>query len=297
MSLFINLITIPVALPSFLFSQSVTINNDPLYSSFLVYVILLFVPLLLFGLLKNSEKDKIKFYLIFICLGACINFIELGTWKDLFSPWNWPLNLVELGLILLTLAVLFNLKKVFNFVLIIILFSTFLSILLPTYDLNALVISKEVISYYATHFVVVWICFACLLLKVFKAPKLKELIYSTIGFTCYYLLTLILNITFKGLSGTTFELFNEIFVIKSPNYFFSDSAYLIYRIGLPWTKIYSISVPFSINGKEFALHPVFELIHYWLFIFFEFSFYYLAKIAFEAWDSLRLNNQRLEDIN
>ena len=95
----------------------------------------------------------------------------------------------------------------------------------------------------------------------------------------------------------TFELFNETFVIKSTDFFFSNSPYLINRTGLPWAIIYNISVPFEVSGNNYALHPVFELVHYWSFIFLEVCFYYLAKLLVKGVISIRHEKTPLEETN
>jgi len=274
-SIFINIVTMPVNFISQFFQNFPSVREAPIWLSIVFCLLLFAIPFVISCILRKSEFSKIKYFFVLACLAGCLKFVELGSSESIFAFWKWPLNICELSLIVLTIAIIFNRRRLFNLVCVIGLFSCFLALGVPNINPFASLVDANVLGYYTIRLTVFYVASSCLILRVFGLPKLKQVFYATIAFTIYYVFTLGLNIMFKGLEGETFEVLGTTYIIKSSDFLHSNSAYLALRIGLPFEEIFNIFVRININGKVFVLHPVYELIHYWTFVALIFSFYYL----------------------
>lgn len=109
-------------------------------------------------------------------------------------------------------------------------------------------------------------------LKVYARPKLKEFIYSMIGFGIYFVLVLILNAWFSNY-GTV-------------DYFFVNSDFIADKLGT-WAKnLRDIKAQFYIGDLSFTFYPVYQLLFFLVYVGLGAGVWFVYEWAYTFVDTL-----------
>ena len=103
-------------------------------------------------------------------------------------------------------------KRLFYFTYYINVLGAILAMLMPNYADETIILSMRIFNFWYNHWIASFMPLLIVALKVFERPKLKQVIYSMVGFLGYFVLVLFLNVYFTAKG-------------HSVDYFFINSDY------------------------------------------------------------------------
>ena len=153
-SVLINLFTMPCFIPHFFFGMGPlgrnVIDFSVVHRVFL-YTSCIIIPLSVYFCLRNAHQDKIHYSLVFISLGTLISYMVGHKYDTILRPWEWPLHLCNLAMILLPICYIFRTKRLFYFTYFINVFGAVLAMLMPDYRDSLLVLNPNVWYFWINH--------------------------------------------------------------------------------------------------------------------------------------------------
>ena len=301
---FFNLATMPIYIPYFLFGLGDKTHNPvdfSIYHRMYIYFLIVLIPVLLYFSLRNAHQYKIRYFLLVISLGTCIGFFSIFDWSDLVQPWQWPLHLCNTAMILMVIILIFMPKRLFYFTYFINVFGAALAFLMPNYTETLPVFDPTVVRFWYNHMIAFWMPLLCVALKLYDRPKLKQYGYSIVGFTGYFLLAFILNTVFTGFKGTVVHYFGRDFTICDTNFFFINDTFIAKKLGSWAERLFALDFVIPINGRDFTIHPVYQLIFFGTYVLIGFGVWFIYQLFFDIADShydlhIRLKGIRLDKI-
>ena len=183
---------------------------------FILYIAIIYAVAIYF-LFRNCNKNVRKTILLILSLGALRVFTAKYGAHDMFpikdgvlsvSVNALPLHLCHTALYVVPLCIAIDSKKLFYFTYFINVFGAFCAILMPNTGENLNVLSPAVVAYWYNHFAAFGMPLLCVALHVFERPKFKQMLWSLLFFTFYFVLVMFLNAWFSNyVSGGTDYLF------------------------------------------------------------------------------------------
>ena len=301
---FINFATMPIYIPCFFFGLG-NINHHvfdfSLYHRLFIYIFLIAIPVLLYFGLRNANPSKIRYFLLIIALGTTIGFFANDDWTFIVQPWKWPLHLCNLALPLVCIVLIFKPKKLFYFTYFINVFGAVLAMLMPNYKAGLTVFVPSVIHFWYNHMIAFWMPLLCVALKLYERPKLKQYFYSMIGFAGYFILVFICNTIFTAYDGTQLHYLGHDFLIEETDYFFINSTFIAEKLGDWAEKLFNITFTVPINGRDFTIHPIYQIIYFSAYVLIGFGVWFVYQLFFDIADShydlhIRLRGIRLDKL-
>ena len=141
-SVLINIFTMPCFMPNFFFGMGpigrTVIDFNVIHRIFL-YGSCIVIPLGIYFCLRSAHQDKIHYSLVFISLGTLISYLVGHKYDVILRPWDWPLHLCNLAMILIPICYIFRTKRLFYFTYFINVFGAVLAMLMPNYTESMLV--------------------------------------------------------------------------------------------------------------------------------------------------------------
>ena len=225
----------------------------------------------------------------------------MGDWTAFVQPWDWPLHLCNLAMVLVCVNLIFLPKKLFYFTYFINVFGAVLAMLMPNYDEALTVFNPSVVHFWCNHMIAFWMPLLCVALKLFERPKLKQYTYSMIAFTGYFILVFICNTVFTAYQGTVVHYLGRDFTICETDFFFINSTFIAEKMGNWAEKLFNINVVVPINGREFTIHPVYQTIYLFAYVLLGFGVWFVYQLFFDIADShndlhIRLKGIRLDKL-
>ena len=295
-SVFINFFTMPCFMPHFFFGMGplgrVVIDFTFVHRIFL-YSSCIIIPLGVYFSLRSAHQDKIRYSLLFISLGTTLSYLVGHKYDVILAPWNWPLHLCNLAMILIPICFIFKTKRLFYFTYFINVFGAVLAMLMPNYTETFLIFNPKVIYFWINHCCAYMLPLLGVALYEFDRPKLKQFGFSSIWFFGYFVIVLFLNTLFTGLEGTN----TPFGVITGTDYFFINSTFIAEKLGEWAENIFNkLIVTFTINGKTMTLHIVYQLIYYVAYALLGFGVWFIYQLMFDVADSHRALHYKLRGI-
>ena len=300
----VNFATMPNYIPYFVFGLGNIDNHVIDFSIFhrvFIYFLLIFIPVFLYFSLRNANPSKIRYFLLIISLGTTLEYFSMGDWTAFVQPWDWPLHLCNLAMVLVCVNLIFMPKKLFYFTYFINVFGAVLAMLMPNYDEALTVFNPSVVHFWCNHMIAFWMPLLCVALKLFERPKLKQYTYSMIAFTGYFILVFICNTVFTAYQGTVVHYLGRDFTICETDFFFINSTFIAEKMGNWAEKLFNINVVVPINGREFTIHPVYQTIYLFAYVLLGFGVWFVYQLFFDIADShndlhIRLKGIRLDKL-
>ena len=295
-SVFINFFTMPCFIPNFIFGTGavgrVVIDFSIIHRIFL-YASIVVIPLGIYFSLRSAHQDKIHYSLVFISMGTFLSYFVGTKYNSIFTPWDWPLHLCNLAMILVPVCFIFRAKRIFYFTYFINVFGAVLAMLMPNYRETMLVFNPKVWYFWINHCCAYMLPLLGVALYEFDRPKLKQFGFSSIWFFVYFVLVLFLNTLFTGLEGTV----TKFGTITSTDYFFINSTFIAEKLGKWAENIFNkLIVEFTINGKVMTVHIVYQLIYYVSYALLGFGIWFVYQLGFDISDSHRALHYKLRGI-
>ena len=294
-SIFCNLATMPPFIPMFFFGMGLpgrTVIDFSIIHRIFLYVSCIIIPLSIYFSLRNAHQDKIHYTLVFIAIGTLLSFFCGYKYDSILTPWNWPLHLCNLAMILIAICLVFRLKKLFYFTYFINVFGAVLAMLMPDYSESLLVFHPSVWYFWMNHCCAFMMPLLGVALYEFERPKLKQFLFSSIWFFAYFVLVLALNTVFNALDGVE----TAVGTIGETDYFFINSTFIAEKLGKWAEKIFDMTFSFELSGRIVTFHFIYQLIYYVVYALIGFGMWFVYQLFFDIADSHRALHYKLKGI-
>jgi len=227
-------------------SFSEPIAGFTLYHRILMYLAII-LPVGLYFALRNHDKSFIKSVLIFVSIGTMVSYCRSFDFENLLKPNNWPLHLCNTAMFIIPICLIFKLPKLFYFTLFINVLGAFFAMAMPNYSFES-TLSAQVVNFWINHYIAFFMPIVIVALKVYERPKLKQFIYSMVGFGIYFLLVLVLNAWFTNYGDCDF--------------FFINSDFIADKLGKWAENLRNVVVSFNIGNLKFTFYPLYQAIFF-----------------------------------
>ena len=283
-SVFINIATMQPYMLSFLFGMGGdgrTVVDFTIYHRVYLYLACIIIPLAIYFSFRNAHQDKIRYALIFISLGTFLSFMVDYKYDTILTPWNWPLHLCNLAMLLVPICLIFKLKKLFHFTYFINVFGAVLAMLMPNYTETLLYLNPTVVHFWINHCCAFMMPLLCVALGEFGRPSLKNFAYSSIWFFVYFTIVITLNTIFTALEGKV----TAVGTISGTDYFFINSTFIAKKLGKWAESIFDMRLTITTSEAAFTFHPIYQLIYYFVYALLGFGIWFVYQIFFDIADS------------
>lgn len=234
---------------------------------------LFIVPIIIHFSLKNCKHETKKFALLLLSIEALFVFLDRVRMPDWTDVGSLPLHLCHTAMYILPICLIFNLKKVFYFTYFINVLGAFFAMAMPNYDEGVNIIATSMLRFWSNHYFAFFMPLLFVSLKMFKRPKLKEFIYSTIAFTVYFVVILFVNAYFTGIGHET-------------DYFYINSDFIADKLGVWAENLRNITTTIKLGKVEMVLYPLYQSIYWAVYIVFSAGMWFLYELIYNFTDSL-----------
>lgn len=223
------------------------------FSHRLMLYIGVIVPFVLYFTLRNRSEEVIKFSLIYISIATMVGFLVNYDYTNFSEPWTWPFHLCNTAMFIIPLCLIFKMKRLFYFTYYINVLGAILAMLMPNYADETNILSMRIFNFWYNHWIASFMPLLIVALKVFEHPKLKQFIYSMVGFLGYFVLVLFLNVYFTAKG-------------HSVDYFFINSDYVGDKLGTWGTKLFLLSVDVKVGDLTLTFHPLYQTLFFLVYV-------------------------------
>ncbi len=241
------------------------------------------IPFILYFSLKKKDEEFIRFAMVYLSVATMITFSRVFYYQNFFEPWTWPIHLCNTAMYIIPLVLIFKLDKLFYFTYFINVFGALMAMLMPNYSASTNLTSWVIIQFWYNHSLAFFMPLLLVALKLFPRPKMKQMYYSLIAFSGYFLLVMVLNVWFSNYAATDF--------------FFINSDFIVDKLGRWAENIFNISFSFSIGTLTFEFHPVYQALFLLVYVGVSFAMWFVYSLGFSIADSLgdlRMRQKRIK---
>ena len=247
------------------------------------------IPIALYLLLGKRDLVTKRYVLLFYALAGLWNFMSLQKFPSLIGlehVGNLPLHLCNTALYVTPLCLTFKLKRVFYFTYFINVFGAFLALTIPNYStegLSGTVLMASTMHFYRPHYQAFFMPLLIVALGIFERPRLRQFIWSMVGFLFYYVLMLVLNGWFTNYDAGV-------------DFFFINSDFVADKLGSWAEQLRNIVVQFEIGGLTFTYYPLYQSLYFLVYCLLALAMWFLYEIAFRSvagWRDLAARRKKI----
>lgn len=241
------------------------------------------IPIVLYFLLRNKSEEFKRCALLFISLGTLLSFSNNYKFPDWLDITHWPFHLCNTAMYIVVLCLIFRWKKLFYFTYFINVLGALLAMFMPNYSSTSNLFSSGLILFYINHYIAFFMPLLIVALRVYARPKLKEFIYSMVGFAIYFALVLVLNAWFSNYG--------------SVDYFFVNSDFIAEKLGDWAENLRDFKWQFYIGSLSFTFYPVYQALFFLVYVALGAGVWFVYEGAYSFVDTLYDISYRKEKIN
>jgi ABC-2 type transport system ATP-binding protein len=230
------------------------------------------IPFILYFTLKKKDEETIRFAMVFLSVATMITFSRVFYYQNFLEPWTWPIHLCNTAMYVIPLCLIFKLDKLFYFTYFINVFGALMAMLMPNYAETTNLTSHIIIQFWYNHALAFFMPLLLVALKLFPRPKMKQMYYSLIAFSAYFLLVMVLNVWFSNYATVDF--------------FFINSDFIVDKLGIWAERIFNVSVSFMIGDLTFNFHPIYQTLFLLVYVGVSFAMWFVYSLGFSIADSL-----------
>ena len=230
------------------------------------------IPLVLYFSLKKKDPELIRLAMVYLSVVTMITFSRVFYYQNFLEPWTWPIHLCNTAMYIIPLVLIFKLDKLFYFTYFINVFGALMAMLMPNYAETTNLTSWVIVQFWYNHSLAFFMPLLLVALKLFPRPKMKQMYYSLIAFSGYFLLVMVLNVWFSNYSPTDF--------------FFINSDFIVDKLGRWAENIFNIAISFNIGDLVFEFHPVYQALFLIVYVGVSFAMWFVYSLGFSIADSL-----------
>ncbi len=249
-------------------------KNLNLYHRLCIYPIVV-VPLVLYFLLRNKSDETRRFVLLYYALCGLWNYMSTQKFPQIYGLANvahLPLHLCNTACYITPLCLTFKWKKIFYFTYFINVFGAFIALMMPSYStegLHGTLMMSEIWHFYRAHYQAFYMPLLTVGLGIFARPRLKQFLWSMVGFTGYYLLVLVLNGWFSNYDAGV-------------DFFFINSDFVADKLGAWAEGLRNFVWEFDLGGLHFRYNPVYQVLYYLTYCLLALGMWFLYELAYRS---------------
>jgi len=252
------------------FPSYMLIKKFSLYHRLFMYVGII-VPIVLYFIFRKKSKEVIKFALTYLAIGALIVFSLHRKYDSFLNITSWPLHLCNTAMYILVICLVFKTEKLFYFTYFINVLGAFLAMAIPNYSDTYNIFSPGLIVFWVNHWIAFFGPLLVVALGVYQRPKLKQFIYSTVGFTVYFVLILFINAWFSN--------YGEV------DFFFVNSDFIAEKLGT-WAEHlrdvqWKFSIPTASRELKFVLYPLYQFLFWLVYVAASLGIWFIYEAGYE----------------
>ncbi|MBE5730790.1 MAG: ATP-binding cassette domain-containing protein [Clostridiales bacterium] len=229
------------------------------------------IPLAIYFGLRNKSQEVIRFSMVYLSLVTMTSYTFNYTFADFLNPTHWPLHLCNTAMYIVPLCLIFKWDKLFYFTYFINVMGAFLAMAMPNYADGTNVLSTHLVLFWTNHYCAFFMPLLIVALKIFQRPKLRQFIYSMVGFLIYFVFILIINGWFSNYG--------------SVDYFFLNSDFIVDKLGLWAEKTRDLTWKFNIGELKFVYYPIYQLLFFLVYVGIAFGMWFIYEQFFAIADS------------
>ena len=263
--------TMPAYAPQFFLGKlndSIIIDNLTFYHRIFLYFAFI-IPVTIYFALRKNDTTTNHFALLFLSLGGLITFMAGARFASWLEPASWPIHLCNTAMYIVPLCLIFKWDKLFYFTFFINVLGAFFAMAMPNTTGN--VISYEVIRFWNNHYMAFFMPLLIVALNIYKRPKLREFIYSSVAFTVYFVLVVFLNSWFTGLG-------------KDVDYFFVNSDFIAEKLGQWAEDLRDYKWSFTISNVKFVFYPLYQFLFWIVYMLLASGMWFLYEQSYNYFD-------------
>lgn len=210
------------------------------------------IPILLYVLLKRLDKEQKRGIMIFITLATLMSFCLNYKFIDLKNINHWPFHLCHTAMYIIPLCLIFKWDKLFYFTYFINVFGAFIAMAIPDYAVSYNLFDPTIVKFYINHYCAFFMPIVIVGLRIFDRPKLKQFLYSCLGFLAYFILILFLNAWFSNYGPS--------------DYFYTNSDYIVDKLGTWAENTMKYTWTFTIKDLTFTFYPLYQTLFFFIYV-------------------------------
>ncbi len=222
------------------------------------------IPILLFVLLRKKDPEENRGILLYICLGTLISFSLNYKFIDFKDITHLPFHLCHTAMYILPLCLIFKMKRLFYFTYFINVFGAFIAMALPDYAVSYNLFNPVIVKFYINHFMAFFMPLLIVACGVFERPRMKQFLYSCLGFAAYFVLILIANAWFTNYN-------------PSVDYFYINGDYIVSKLGNWAEDTRDFVVSFNIGSLKFVFYPLYQALFFVVYIFVSLGMWFIYE--------------------
>lgn len=254
----------------------------------ILYVGLL-LPVVIHFSLRNKDYQTKKFVLLYICLGTLLSFSLNHRFDSFADPTKWPLHLCNTAMYIMPIVLIFNMRRFFYFTYFINVVGAFFAMVMPNYsgDLNLFSTSLDI--FYINHYIAFFMPILFVSLKMFERPRLKQFVFSMLGFLGYFVLVLVLNAYFTGA-------YEAGLVSSTTDFFFINSDFIAEKLGEWCERLRDITAVVNIGGITMTFYPVYQVLFFVVYVIIGLAMWFIYEQSYQISASFADMRARKEKI-
>lgn len=257
--------------------QTYNAKNFTLTHRMILYLAFV-LPVVVHYSLRHQNFFERKFLLLFICLGTLISFSVSRRFEIFLDPTTLPLHLCNTAMYIMPIVLIFNMKRFFYFTYFINVLGAFFAMLMPDYGDAYNLFDSGLVMFYINHFIAFFMPILFVSLNMFEKPKLKQFIFSMLGFLGYFVFVLILNAVFTGM-------FHAGLVSQATDYFFINSDFIADKLGSWAEHLRDVTASISIGGITLTFYPIYQLLFFVVYVLLGLGMWFLYEQAYAIADN------------
>ncbi len=266
------IVGVPSFAPQVLYGYGKTaikLDDFSFYHRIALYLAFL-LPLLITAVFGRFDYQRRRYSLLYMSVITMINYCAHHSFETLADPLTWPLHLCNTAMFIIPICLMFKLNKVFYFTMFINVLGAFFAMLMPNLSDAENWLSVETMNFWLNHYCAFFMPVLCLSLRIYERPKLKQFIYSLIGFGAYFLLVLILNAWFSNYGDVDF--------------FFINSDFIADKLGDWALRLRDFVWTFEWQGLSFTFYPIYQVLFFLVYVVLSLAMWFLYEQAFQVVD-------------
>jgi ABC-2 type transport system ATP-binding protein len=234
-------------------------------------VVFLAAGILLF---YNKDYDHKRYALLYISLAICISYTASYEFRDLGYFRNYPLHLCNTAVYMIPFCLIFKVRRFYYFTFFVNVFGAAMAMLMPNMASQDFIFTYSNVRFWINHFDAFCMPILIMVFGLYERPKMKEMGYSLIAFTGYFLLVLFVNAYYTSKGVET-------------DFFFINSDFIASKFGqgAKNVRLATAEIPTS-WGTPMVFYPPYQIIFYSVYVGVSFFMWYVYLVAFQIQDSL-----------
>ncbi len=279
------IVSIPPFLLRTLFGDAIAGNVKGFSLNHRIYLYLAFAFLIgLYLLLRKKDRSYARMALLFVSLVTLISYCYDYDFSRFVTPTRWPLHLCNTAMFIVPLCLLFRWEKLFYFTFFINVLGAFFAMLMPNSSDSDLFTYASTVRFWINHICAFALPVLIVLLRVYDRPKLRQFIYSMVGFLVYFVFVLIMNAWFTNYdSGVDF--------------FFINSDFIAEKLGKWAEDLREITATLYVGGLPLVFYPVYQALFFLVYVLLGLVMWFLYTWLFGAqdvYDELSSRNKKIK---